>query len=339
MKKFIICCARNEPLTEAGGSAAGVKNASQVLDDSAVKFVFLKDLGFSKKILLWVSVIFSRTGVIAHDIESCLFFGLKRPHLVFHSQGDTVSEMRMFDNPKLHHLFYYWVVERLAFFLCKTITTPTLGAFDYVVKAYPLWGSYLRRKLTKPLYGLHTSNKTPRPHKTINNSSRLELLTVSSFLSSKNIASLPYLISSLFKDYDFKWTIIGRGPQENELRNQIEANNLSRKVILVTEFISDDEMNDYYKNADIFLMNHKVAICDRAIGQAMYHSLGLILSKTPSNIELNIFNNILFWSDINSFSEVLDYNLYHEQTYKSYEYLWSENALKTRYKQIFNIGA
>ncbi|GEM_PF-786753 len=82
------------------------------------------------------------------------------------------------------------------------------------------------------------------------------LLTVCNLVKRKNIDTVLKALSLLKESYDFKYYIIGKGPEEENLKRISEDLSLKKKVEFPGEL--GEEKFRYYKICDIFVMPSKV---------------------------------------------------------------------------------
>lgn len=335
----IIVCNRKRPKFETGGASAGVKNAEDVLSNNNI-YLYLAEMNIVDFIRFLIKIGLKKKTIIAHDIDSCALFFLSRPYLIYHSQGDSVSELISYGNYRYYHIISIWIKQYIAILFCKKITFPTNGAKEVFVGRSLIKNFLINRKSTEPLYGCYIGidNEYKVLDKENFESLELNILTVSTFIDKKYIESLPGLINSKFSKYNYNWTLVGRGPLKNLIINEIDKYGMGNKTKLITNYISNEELDDYYKKAHVFVMNHKIAICDRAIGQAMYHRLPMVLSRVKSHVEFRENSNlILFWDEFDDFENCYERLLANSIGDQGYEKLWSKGALRMRYKSIFGI--
>lgn len=336
MQECLIICNRSRPKNETGGAAAATVNAWQIFkEEKKVSAIFIKDLNRMEKTFLILKCLLFRPKVIAHDIEACNFLFFRRPHLVFHSQGSTVQEILM--STKLSYLrrIYFDLHEIFALLVCRSITFPTSGSAKYLCSYKNLYQRLIKNKMTAPLFGLYAGDSKYVPSEIgYGHGKVLQLLTVSSLLESKAVQDIPELIKKHFDGVDVNWTVIGRGPLLSDLQNNIREHGLCDKVSIITEFLSDEELDEYFRKCDMFVANHKIAICDRAIGQAMYHNKAVLLSDLPASRELNVLGKVLYWSDFDRNSLNSIQRLGNRETWKE---LWSPTSFRKRYINIFKL--
>jgi glycosyltransferase involved in cell wall biosynthesis len=101
----------------------------------------------------------------------------------------------------------------------------------------------------------------------------------------KNIGFLLNAISHLIKagECKFKVLIIGDGPEQINLQEQIRQLNLGNYVILKESNIS---LEDYYNTFDIYVNCSLFESCSMAILEAMSHGLPVVASDVGGNSEL-----------------------------------------------------
>lgn len=82
------------------------------------------------------------------------------------------------------------------------------------------------------------------------------ILTVANLVKRKGIDTVLRALSILKNEFNFKYYIIGKGPEEKNLKNLTEELNLQDKVFFLGEL--DEEKFKYYKICDIFIMPSRV---------------------------------------------------------------------------------
>ncbi len=107
---------------------------------------------------------------------------------------------------------------------------------------------------------LYNGIDTKQYHKTKNNvkeelGCENLMITVGRFQPQKGYK---YLLDALPKirdeEHDFKSIIIGRGPGEHMIKKRVKELNMEDKVQVITHFISEEELIDYYSAADVFCL-------------------------------------------------------------------------------------
>ncbi len=78
------------------------------------------------------------------------------------------------------------------------------------------------------------------------------LLTVANLVKRKGIDTVLKALNILKDDFDFKYYIVGKGPEEKKLKNLSKKLNLEDRVFFLGEL--DEEKFKYYKMCDVFLM-------------------------------------------------------------------------------------
>jgi phosphatidylinositol alpha-1,6-mannosyltransferase len=82
-----------------------------------------------------------------------------------------------------------------------------------------------------------------------NENDKLHLLTVSRLDERKGHK----IVIDAIKDLDVKYTIIGSGEHEDEIKNKIKQAEVEDKVNM-EGFVEEENLADYYQNADLFVM-------------------------------------------------------------------------------------
>jgi len=106
---------------------------------------------------------------------------------------------------------------------------------------------------------------------------RLKIISVGRFVEQKDyltsIKAIRFLIDNHNSNYKINYTIIGYGKLEKQIRTWIKENDLSEIVNLV---INPDDIYEYYKSSDIFLMTSIFEGLPNSIMEAMSYSLPIV---------------------------------------------------------------
>lgn len=81
------------------------------------------------------------------------------------------------------------------------------------------------------------------------------------------------------KGYNFKWMIIGDGSLENELKKQIQANNLQSKVFLLG---AKENPYPYIKNCDVFVQTSRFEGKSIALDEAKILAKPILVTNYPT---------------------------------------------------------
>lgn len=110
------------------------------------------------------------------------------------------------------------------------------------------------------------------------------ILSVGRFTEQKDYLTAIRVISQLKTDgLAFKYVVVGWGVLENQLREWITEFHLMNHVELV---INPANMDDYYQNADIFLMTSLFEGLSNAVMEAMSFSLPVVATRAGDNDQL-----------------------------------------------------
>jgi len=175
------------------------------------------------------------------------------------------------------------------------------------------------------------------------NKSPVNILSVGRFTPQKDYFTALKALQQLKNGgADFHYTIIGWGEQENLIRSWINELGISANVSLV---IRPDNINEYYRQADIFLMTSVFEGLSNAVMEAMGFSLPLVVTDVGDNNQLvienengflvNMGNSILIAEKLALL--VSDYNLRIQMGKKSYSRIsekFSRQIFETRYLHL-----
>ena len=112
----------------------------------------------------------------------------------------------------------------------------------------------------------------------------ITILSVGRFCEAKDYFTAIKAISILKQtEVNFKYIIIGYGELENEIRKWVKIYNVQNKVEII---INPDNLNGYYKNADIYLMTSLFEGLSNTVLEAMGFSLPLVVTNVGDNNKL-----------------------------------------------------
>ncbi|MBI5228797.1 glycosyltransferase family 4 protein, partial [Candidatus Micrarchaeota archaeon] len=80
------------------------------------------------------------------------------------------------------------------------------------------------------------------------------VLCVSRLIEQKGIAYLIRAMAEVKQEIDAKLVVLGRGPLENELRNETKKAGVEKEAIFITERISEEELARLYAACDVFCL-------------------------------------------------------------------------------------
>lgn len=166
----------------------------------------------------------------------------------------------------------------------------------------------------------------------INNSK--EILTVGHFLPVKGYDLLLQVVKLVLKEEtEWKWIIIGDGKYKDEFKKSIRESNLEERVIIKSKV---KNVEDYYKNAEIYVNTSRSEGFALTILEAKAYKLPVIAFKIPSILELlkNSENDLLIEPyNVNSMKEKIIELIENQQKREicSYMPVNNEQKLQTEY--------
>lgn len=183
------------------------------------------------------------------------------------------------------------------------------------------------------------------PRKEFNSKSEVNILTVSRFVPQKDyltaLNSISYLQDNIrsIKDLDFKYTIVGFGELEDQIRDIIDQKGLSEKVDLI---INPVDVKKYFNSADIYLSTSLFEGLSNSIMEAMEYSLPVIATDVGDNSKLVRHNKTGYLTEVAESQKIAGYLIElinnvekrHEMGSEGYKLLkneYSEQVFKERY--------
>lgn len=110
---------------------------------------------------------------------------------------------------------------------------------------------------------------------------KITILSVSRFVVQKDICTiLTALKKLLFFRKNFHYILIGYGPQENEIKKEIKCMGIESYVSLI---INPENVEKYYKEADVFVSSSLFEGLSNSIMEAMNFSLPIIATDVGDN--------------------------------------------------------
>jgi glycosyltransferase involved in cell wall biosynthesis len=158
--------------------------------------------------------------------------------------------------------------------------------------------------------GINLSLFNNSVHPIVESSSFPKLITVARLDRQKNIESVMEAVSSLMSRYlSIKYYIVGRGPDEEELRRMSNIVNRSHEHILFCGNVSPQLIPSYLTSADFFVLPSSIEGLPSAVLEAMACGLPVILSSTQfgcSKWFVNGENALLVKGDHESIASALE---------------------------------
>lgn len=137
------------------------------------------------------------------------------------------------------------------------------------------WG--VKRENIKVIY--NGTNINSLDIKKGTNSAKIQLLTVGRLAPFKNIDRIILSLNELKSEkFDFNLTIVGDGPERNNLESIVRENNLTNKVRFTGQLVEKD-LNKIYKNSDIYIQASGYEGLPHTLLEAISYNLSII--STP----------------------------------------------------------
>lgn len=205
----------------------------------------------------------------------------------------------------LHHADIFYVPPpNMAELINRSRFCVTISQFN---KRYLLnhWPAINQEKIKVIRCGVDPEKFVPatRIH---SNDKEVELLAVARLAELKNISFLVEICSSLQKQgYRYTCTIVGDGPERLKLERQIRKLDLEDRVFL-KGMISQEELVNFYQNADIFVMTSKSEGIPVVAMEAMASRLPIIAPSIKGIPELVVDDKTGFLFPENALEKATD---------------------------------
>ena len=137
--------------------------------------------------------------------------------------------------------------------LYRRLLKYVLRKCDYIITISNFTKNALRKYFPKPIIMIHPGYKGVFYKKNHKGNKTIKLLTIASLTKRKGQQYVIKALSKIDKNIDFEYHIIGNGYQKKELEELAYKGNIGNSVFIHTG-LSDEEMWEHYRQADIFIM-------------------------------------------------------------------------------------
>lgn len=187
---------------------------------------------------------FLHIGKIRPVVYFFLLFKIFKPRIILYFHGLDYYELK--DKSFIKRRFVNYAIRKCDLLVC---------ANKYVLEIIKKNVKFKRSYVLYPGIDI-TYLKAMDEKWRIKKEKEFVLLTVANLVKRKNIDTVLRALSILREKCDFKYYIIGKGPEEENLKKLCEDLNLKGKVYFLGEL--GDEKFKYYEICDIFVMPSKV---------------------------------------------------------------------------------
>lgn len=146
---------------------------------------------------------------------------------------------------------------------------------------------------------------------------KITILTVGRFVEAKDyktaIQSIASTVNKLDNSLELEYIIVGYGLLENELKEYVKLNGLHKHVEFV---INPTDVDEYYKQADIYLSTSIYEGLSNSIMEAMSFNLPVIATKVGDNdklIEHNKTGYLVNPKEVNEISKCISLLIYNDE--------------------------
>lgn len=157
-------------------------------------------------------------------------------YLIF--KGDGIQKIA----EKLLNIWLRWYFRR-----CSCVITPSNYVANEIKKFFDGDIKILPNGIEIDLFDKGKGEKIRKKYE-----GKKIILHVGRIVKEKNIDLLIESAPLVLKKYDAVFIIVGEGPARKELEEKVRKNGLEDYFIF-TGFVSDEELADYYKSADVFV--------------------------------------------------------------------------------------
>ncbi|WP_430816195.1 glycosyltransferase [Carboxylicivirga sp. RSCT41] len=176
------------------------------------------------------------------------------------------------------------------------------------------------------------------------NSERINIISIGRFVKAKDYETALQAIKRLTitSTRKIKYYIVGFGPEEQNIRELVDRENLNDTAELI---IKPDNIEDYYKKANIYLCTSIFEGLSNSIMEALNYRLPVVATDVGDNSQLVIHNQTGYLTKNKAPVDIANYLQYlidHPESGRSmgkegYIHLknnYSTNKFKERYKQL-----
>ncbi len=137
--------------------------------------------------------------------------------------------------------------------LYRKLLKYVLGKCDFIITISNFTKNALRKYSPKPIIMVYPGYNGNFYKKNHTNNKKILLLTIASLTKRKGQQYVIDALSQIDKSIDFEYHIIGNGHQECKLKELACEKGIGNSVFIHTG-LSDEEVVEYYKKSDIFIM-------------------------------------------------------------------------------------
>jgi glycosyltransferase involved in cell wall biosynthesis len=138
----------------------------------------------------------------------------------------------------------------------------------------------------------------------------LRILTTGRLAIEKNLKII--ILSLKYLNFDnFKLSILGSGPEKNDLLTFVKINKLQHKIKFVSH---TDKLDRFYKNSDLFINSSHFEGFPNSVVEAINYNIPVICSRSGGGIQEILMNGRLgtFFENNNCFSLSKKINIFRE---------------------------
>lgn len=288
------------------------------------------------------------TVYIANDLFSA--FGLyimgKNYCVLHHGQGDIVKELMLWGNnltDKEKEMIYS--IERISVENAYKVLFPSAGAEYFFRNSFK---EKLSFNTSPPLYNTIIDFPEPKPIEGIEKKdSVITFLSIGQMTRLKGIDRIPCFLEKIVTSgicpKKIRWIVVADGILKDEIFSLVKTINQKYNCIEYINIdykISHAQIFYLFNICDIYLMLHRVSICDFATLEAMYNKKAVILSNIVGNDEFNKEDNILLVDEKLSLEKLQEYlkkkDEYGRLNREVYDKYFSKKSFLNRHYQLFD---
>ncbi|MEM7819419.1 MAG: glycosyltransferase [Candidatus Aenigmatarchaeota archaeon] len=166
------------------------------------------------------------------------------------------------------------------------------------------------------------------------------ILHVGRITKEKNIKFIIKSLKNILKNENIKFVITSDGPYKNELKKYVNNLGLSNKIIF-TGYLSNKELNDFYKLSDVFVMASKSETQGLVLVEAAINKLPIVVLDVPVISDFVKENSFGIVSKKKDFSKninlILNNNLIRKKILKNYKIVAKKYDIEKCTNQLLNI--
>lgn len=284
---------------------------------------------------------------IANDIYSAYALSRygQRYVLLYHGQGDYVSDLNAFDaqltNREKEFVTY---VEKEAIRHSYKTFFPSKGARLHFLNTIE---GTIDFEENAPLYN-SIYDFPEKEYRKRHSEADLNFFSIGQMTRLKGMDRIPDFLNRVRKCTGKKicWIVVADGELKDEVKERMKNLNarLPKRDQIEYEImghtLGHQKIYQLMAESDVYLMLHRISIFDFSTLEAMYMEKPIILSDIAGNDEFNLDNNIFLVNENTTDEEIKKFiaqrEQYGEKNHRVYDLFFSKAMFRKRYYEVFD---